>query len=124
MHTKADHAKFEKLREQHREAAAAAWDARSALSLKYGPNGERWAKASEKAKLEKLTKKDETIRDRFFELLDRISPRTWRGVPSHWLMDKLTWEDAVTHGPLTHRPPPAYGYSERDLDAMVQRPDR
>lgn len=120
--TKADHVKFHKLRAQFIEADAAREEYERALSLKY--QKAHWASTTERKKLEALVKKVSVYYDRFFALLYDISPREWRGVPAYWIVEKLSWDDAVTTGPLAVRPPPGRGYDDRDLDALVARPDR
>jgi hypothetical protein len=45
-----------------------------------------------------------------FGILDTISRRDWRtGAPAGWILRELSFEDAITRGPLSVVPPPAYG---------------
>jgi hypothetical protein len=69
---------------------------------------------SENKKLESLSKKLDRIYSRMHKLLEKISPRDWRrGISTIWIMTELTYEDAVTDGPLSKIPEPAFGFDTR-----------
>ena len=83
------------------------------LAAKYGLNVQRtWLGTAEKKKLDSLTAAHEKARERMFELL-KETPRDWsRGIPSAWVTEKLTYEDAIkpANVPLSVEPPKSYGY--------------
>lgn len=121
MPTAADRTKFLSLRARY-QIASNNYDALdSALRLKYGPYQRSWLKSGERKKLESLLDKKHKLQMQFYELLQRISPRDWgRGIASWWMIENLTWEDAITTGPLSTMPVPSIGYSERDMRAFME----
>lgn len=89
---------------------------RSSLTSQYGAYQTSWLTPSERAKLEKLAAQINDHSDRFFELLDSISPRSWRsGVSYWWIITQLTYSDAVTRGELSVMPQIAFGSGEREM---------
>lgn len=108
-----DRERWEKLRADYLTTSRAARDIDIQLSLKYGPGFQLgWASKTEQKKLHQLRQRLDRIGDKMFAILERVSPRDWsRGVPTHWLREKLSWEDAVRPlgEPLSVTPPLAYG---------------
>lgn len=107
-------AKFDNLRRRAIEAHVKWQDAKRELGFRYGHarGWESWLKATEKRKLERLSAAADRERAKFFDHLDSISPRDWsHGAPSHWIVEKLSFEDAVRplNEPLSVVPPLAYG---------------
>jgi hypothetical protein len=48
--------------------------------------------------------------------LNKISARDFgRGFASHWILQWLTYDDAVTRGALSMIPESAYGYSDAEV---------
>lgn len=71
---------------------------------------------AERTKRESLQRAADKIGEALLTLLDEVSPRRWRsGAPYHWIMEHLTWADAITAGPLSVIPPPAYGMVPSDM---------
>lgn len=110
MSTKADYNAFQKLRAQYLVKDAACRVFELALHSKYGPGMQSvWLTNPERRKQTGLYAARGKVGDRFFDLLDRIAVRDWRsGVPSHWVLEKLTWEQAT--GAMPVDPPRANGY--------------
>lgn len=70
-----------------------------------------YAPAAKRAKLERLNNALKRHEDRFFAFVQTISPRDWTsGVPLGWIMRELTYDDAITRGPLSVVPPASWGY--------------
>lgn len=75
-----------------------------------------WLTPGEARQLERFADRRSAVSDEFFELLAEIGGRSWTtGVPHWWVMEELTYEDAVTTGELATIPPPAYGSTEHDV---------
>ncbi len=122
MTTSADRTKFLSIKTRY-QIAANDYDALdSALRMKYGSSYQKsWLKSSDVKKLDALTAKKGKLSAQMHDLLARIAPRDWgSGVSSWWVMNKLTWEDAITTGPLSTMPDPSYGNSEREMRAFMQ----
>lgn len=105
-------AKFDRIRQQ----VLAARDARDAylrgLERHYGPRGETWATGTERDRLTRLRAAYDRQAARMHKLLEG-SPRDWkRGVPTCWVVEELTYNDAVCTAdqPLSVVPPKAWGY--------------
>lgn len=78
-----------------------------------------WMTRTEIKRLDSILTADSKRTDQMCALLDDISPRDWRsGVPSHWLMSDLTFEDATTRGALSVVPPCAYGMRPADMEGF------
>lgn len=91
---------------------------RFALEARYG---HVWhAPRGQEAKLDHLREKETEAADAVFAWLDEHSPRCWRtGPPMHWVCGELTEADALTSGPLSVVPPPAYGSAHREMDRFA-----
>jgi hypothetical protein len=114
--------RFDALRAAFLAAHQAARDEAITQSVKYGSerDARSWASRGEKTRLEKLEKKRNKIGDAIVDVIVNESPRgdAWKsGVPSHYLYEKLPWEDVVRSAdePLSSVPPAAYGYSASDV---------
>lgn len=87
---------------------------RRILQAKYGD--EKHANRTERAKLDRLRERASKDSGKLIDYVCANSPRDWRaGVPCHWINSELRWEDVVTRGELSTVPPPAYGYTDRDM---------
>jgi hypothetical protein len=103
-------AKFDKARAAVLAARNARDEQRGALERKW--QDPRWAPAGERAKLERLRRAYDRASARMHSLL-ATGPRDWaRGVPSYWVVEQLTYDDAFrpTSEPLSVEPPRAWGY--------------
>lgn len=111
--------KFESAQARYRAAHEARETYRfDVLFRKYGPRtpSESWMLKGERAKLERYQAAMDRASDSLFAVLESSSPRAWGStVPHHWIMSELTWQDVVTDGALSVTPPPAYGYTQRDV---------
>ena len=109
--------RFAELQSKAQQTAKAAQDYAIRLRVKYGDayyRGYLGKKATHR--LDILQRANTRAVDRFFALLDTIGGRQFRsGVPCHWLIEKLTYEDAVTRGQMSAVPPPAWGCSDADM---------
>lgn len=119
--------RFDALREKYLAAHEAARNEAITQSVKYGSEREArsWASRGEKSRLEKLENRRNKIGDAIIDLIVSESPRgeSWKsGVPSHWLKEKLSWEDIVRpeNEPLSTVPPAAYGWSESDVKRQLR----
>lgn len=93
-------------------------DYKAGLDRKY--QSAQYAPAAKRRQLEQLARAERRAWERFWEYLHAISPRDWSaGIPCHWLIDGLRYNDAVTYGPLSVVPPAAFGWDTRD--AAFQR---
>lgn len=114
MATAADRKRWDKLHADYAAASEAERAYRSQLERHYGPFQTSWLKKGERNRLERFTARSAKIGDAIIDLLVRISPRGERwlsGVPSWWLYEKLTWEDAICPAdePLSVVVPGSYG---------------
>ena len=111
---------WEALRERWAVAAEAVVAERDLLCSRYGPQGWRWAKAAERKRLEALERREEKAKNTALRWLEQHSPRCWEhGVPLVWIRTSLDFLDARTEGALSVTPPPAYGHTEREMEAFA-----
>lgn len=117
MPTKADYSKFQQLRAKWIVQQAKRQALESKLRGYYGGDYQSsWLKSSERKKLDAMRAAEDKISTAMFDLLDRVATRDFKsGVPSYWVMEHLTWEDATGTGPMGKTPPAAYGYSDADM---------
>ena len=88
---------------------------RNALTSKYG-HFDLYAPRGKREQYARYTAAADKIADKFFALLDSISPRNWRsGVPWYWILEHLTYADAITPDQLAVVPPCAYGLTPQDM---------
>lgn len=110
--------RFDALRVQVLAASEAMRAERIAQSVKYGSeqNARSFASRGEKSRLAKLTKRYSRLGDAVITIIVRESPRAEKwlsGVPTHYLHEKLTWEDVIRpeNEPLSVVPPTSFGWS-------------
>lgn len=76
---------------------------------------------TERARLERLEERERAVYKKCMGWLDAHSPRSWHSLVPVWsICEQLTFEDAVTDGPLSVVPPPAYGCSQRELEGFAK----
>ena len=111
LSTTASHVReFSLLRGDYTRANKAYLDARSELERAYGTVWK--APSGKQKKLEPLSRREGKASDKFYDLLRKISPRQWeQGFPTTWVLNKLSYEDAVRPAdePLQDFIPTAYG---------------
>ena len=111
LSTTASHVReFSRLRGDYTRANKAYLDALSELERTYV--AARNAPIGKQKKLEPLSRRQSKASDKFYDLLRKISPRQWeQGVPTTWVLNKLSYEDAVrpANEPLQDFIPTAYG---------------
>lgn len=111
---KLSRATFDKARAAVLKARDERDSARNALERKYGGGMQlTWVSAGERSRYERLARAYDRASDRMHLLLEQ-SPRDWkRGVPTSWVVEDLSYEDAVrpASDPLSTEPPRAYGYN-------------
>lgn len=118
MATAADRKRWDKLHADYAAAKEKASDYRMELGRTYGHNFQStWLKPAQRDKLDRLETRAGKMGDKIVDLIVQISPRGDRwlsGVPSWWIRDKLTWEDAIrpANEPLSVVVPGAYGYPD------------
>lgn len=114
--------KFESLRRRHVRSAEREQEFRAGLLRKYGtltPPG-AWLTRTEEARLDSFDRVQCAVADEFFNLLDVISPRRWRtGVAMWWIIERLSYADAITSGPLSELPQAGYGSSQREVERFA-----
>jgi hypothetical protein len=80
-----------------------------------------WLTRTEENKLATLNRAQGKAMDAMFSLLDDISPRYWRaGVAAWWVMENLSYADAINAGPLSVIPQAGYGSTTRDAEVFAQ----
>ena len=78
-----------------------------------------WMTPAEIKRFDGIIDREHKLIDAMHELLDRISPRSWRsGVGATHPFD-MPWEDAVTRGRLSKVPSVPYGGSEAQVRAFA-----
>ena len=123
----ADRRRWDELHAAHAVARTAVHDYDRQLGPKYGwsQSWRSWITKTERDKLDRLEAKRDKIGDKIIELLVRVSPRgeAWlSGVPTWWIKEKLTWEDAVrpTNEPLSVEVPTSWGNTQRLTESTVE----
>jgi len=105
--------KFDALRARYLAKQAKLDEQRSAFATKYGSEWkETWLSRADAKKLERLEEAERTAGRAFTDYLATISPRDWSyGVPLQWVLETLTFEDAVrpVGETLSVVPPLSYG---------------
>lgn len=102
---------FSRARSAVLAARAALLEITQALRLKYGD--EKYGSLAEQRKRTRAMAAYDKAGSRMFALLE-ASPRSWReGVPAVWVVENLSYADAVRpkSDPLSVEPPCAYGYT-------------
>lgn len=110
---------FERLQARWRAAHEKETRLRHQLDYKYG----KWwmAPRGKQQQFERAQAAEGAASDAIFAWLDIHSPRDWRhSAPCLWVCDKLTYEDAVTEGPLAVVPPCSYGRYPSDMIRFAQ----
>lgn len=106
--------RFNALRDKWEAAQLQLEQLRRELVGKYGEWN--YAKNSELKRVEQLRARANKASDRLMEHIFTHASREWRaGVPTYWIVRELKWADVITTGPLSVVPPPAFGYTERDM---------
>jgi hypothetical protein len=120
--TKKHQTRFNKLRAKYQAITTARDEFRSTLAAHYGVNFQRsWLKPSEQRKLAAFAARADMVEEDFFTLLDAISPRSWRSIVAvSWIMESLTFADAVTAGAITAEPTGGYGATLADLNRFCR----
>lgn len=120
MSPASDRRRWDELHAAHAVARTAVDDYERQLGPKYGwsQSWRSWITKTERDKLDRLEAKRDKIGDKIIELLVRVSPRgeAWlSGVPTWWIKEKLTWEDAVrpVDEPLSVEVPLSWGNTRR-----------
>ena len=89
--------KFEQLRTKYLVAREKWTNLRISFELRYGGRFQTsWLKAGERNKLDALANARDRVGDTLFAYIQAVSPRDWsHGVPSHWILEELSYEDVV-----------------------------
>jgi len=118
-----DAERFAAIRRRHLEVRERERRFRETVLLpKYGAMRppSQWLNRTEQRRLEALDRAEDRTVTAMMTVLDEIGGRNWRaGAPLRWVMGELTYEDAITTGELSSVPPPAYGYSARDMQRFA-----
>lgn len=110
--------RFEALQQRVQTAEAEARAFRVDLNVRFSSTA--FAGNADRKKLERLDARAKRAFDAFFKFVASISPRTWdSGVPCHWIGSKLTFADATTRGQLSTVPPPAWGFTQADMEQFA-----
>jgi hypothetical protein len=79
-----------------------------------------WLNATERRRIDAFRRAQDRASDAMFELLDRIGGRYWRSlIPHNWVMEELSYEDAITRGALSVVPPCGYGAHPREVERFA-----
>jgi hypothetical protein len=125
-----DKKRWDDLHAAYANADRAAFNYELELGTKYGHNfSSSWLSRAQRDKLDRLRAKKDQIGDKIIELLVRVSPRGDRwlsGVPSWWIREKLTWEDAIrpANEPLSVVVPGAWGSRDGHVSEHRTRENR
>ena len=124
---KSNKKRFDAMRAAYLAAHQAAQSEAIHQAVKYGTerDARSWASRGEKTRLKKLEERRNKVGDKIVDLITQESPRgeAWKsGVPTHYLYEKLPWEDVVRPAdePLSSVPPAAWGYSEADVRRQLK----
>lgn len=113
--------KFEAIRRRYLAAAERRSQAADSVRLRYGPSGYVYATKAERERRDRADAAMSRESDKMFALLDKVSPRRWRsGVAAWWVMERLSWEDAITTGPLSTLPQPGYGTTVKEIERFAE----
>ena len=113
MRPKPSPERFAELQSKAREAREAQRDYGRELDRRY--QDRTYAPRVKVHKYEVLRRAEDRAEARFYAYLKAISPRNWdHGIAASWLIDGLSYPDAVTRGPLSVVPPAAYGWLAHD----------
>jgi hypothetical protein len=108
--------KFDAIRREYLSARDRFREHEDALRAKYGPELQRsWLGAGERSRLDRLSDAKAKAGDAFYEHVRAMSPRDWgSGVPYCWVLESLTYEDAVRPAgeKLSVTPPLPFGATE------------
>jgi hypothetical protein len=111
--------RFEKLQASIRELDRQQTDYAIDLRVKY--SAVHYAKPAERKRLDAMRERINRLADKLFAIIDADSGRDWHsGVPWHWIVTSLSYDDMTTRGQLAVVPPPAYGYTDRDMQIFAQ----
>jgi hypothetical protein len=126
MATAADKKKWDTLHAAYAKAREAESEYDRRLHSKYGRYESSWLTRTERAKIDALSDRSDKIGDKIVDLLVKISPRGDRwlsGVPSWWIREKLTWEDAIRpiDEPLSVVVPGSYGVPDGTVKETARR---
>lgn len=119
----ADHRKFIAIKTKWFELRRKQEEYESMLFHRYGKHNppSNWLSAVDKKKADAIRDQMNKTSHRMHELLERVSPRDWsRGIAAHWIMDNLSWEDAITTGPLSMIPHASYGTTQAEVDRFAR----
>lgn len=109
----ADRDTFEQLQREARESRDS-WQA-YARELDRRYQSRDYAPAAKRRKLEVLWRAESRTWRKFYTYLEAIAPRDFgRGFPCPWLLDGLTFADAVTRDRLSVVPPLAFQWTQAD----------
>jgi hypothetical protein len=115
--------KFAAIRERYDKSQERLGAIQDVFLKKYGLTSppSSWLTKGELAKLTAAHAAETKEHDKMFALLDDISPRNWRsGIAAWWVLNHLTYDDAITRGPLSTTPTAAYGYSVRSAEQFAE----
>jgi len=107
--------KFDKARARYLAADEALDAFKNDLTRHYGKYQNSWLTRTQQKKLEALDERRDKASDAMFALIAESSPRDWRsGVPLHWIVTELSYEDTFRplNEPLSVTPPLAYGHTQ------------
>ncbi len=108
-------AKFDRLRAKYLATREALGSFRRTIEISHGRWELTWLSRGQRTKYDRLADAVDRAWNQFFTHLQAISPRDWSsGVPTWWLGEKLSYEDAVrpVTEPLSVTPDLAYGATE------------
>jgi hypothetical protein len=106
--------RYDELQTNARVSANIANAFRATLRVKYSDTA--YAKASERKQLERLVARADKDFRRFFDFLASIAGRDFsHTVPCTYLIERLTYADAITTGQMADVPMPSWGRTEQDM---------
>jgi hypothetical protein len=110
--------RFNKLQSQIRELDQRKADYAIDLRVRY--RDPHYAKPAERKRLDAFDARIDKLATKLFEIIDLEGGRKWdSGVPWHWILTCLSYDDMTTHGQLSVIPPPAYGFTAWDMQRFA-----
>lgn len=111
--------KFEALQSRAREARDAHRHYAAGVLRRYGATW--YAPLATRRRLDVIQRASARRDATLYRWLATYSPRDWtRGCPVSYVLDTLTYDDALTSGALAIVPPPAWGGTEEDARRFAE----
>jgi len=119
MATMRDRQRFDAIRRRYFAASERQSRLEDDFRRKYGSSSppDAWLTKGEYERQRAIDRAIDKEYEAMFALLDRISPRSWRAkVAAWWVLERLSFEDAITEGPLSVIPQAGFGWEKAEIE--------